>query len=319
MDSAAQPILCCLGESIEGRATQFCVQRAIEAHQLDWQVISAEVEAHQLEVAIRGLQAVGVRAFRFFGGLQSVAGAVFQRLDDKHEGSSGPISSAVRTEGGWDCWNSLVQVLPASVDQCLKDLSAEDEQYRWNQCNWWLPGESRLTAAVYNWLRRTIAPEQVSYIPTMADLLQTLESRNVAREVCRDGDKPDDAIAANSFAASNEAKQRDLLRTDDGDASEGSDACQESDSPKCILISDDQYILPVLSATKSSPSVWIARDELVDRLESVLSEQGLTDQHSILRRSVLGFASDVYDIRRWMSVEAEIHLIQDAYDEFSAF
>ncbi|WP_162006651.1 hypothetical protein [Roseimaritima sediminicola] len=75
-DSAVQPIACVLGHPIAGNPTQFAVERALAAADIDWRFLSLDVTAEDLPAAVAGMRAMGFR-----GGI----------VADPHRGAVAPL------------------------------------------------------------------------------------------------------------------------------------------------------------------------------------------------------------------------------------
>lgn len=60
-----QPIVCCMGLPVAGNPTQFMMERAFTAANLDWRYLTLEVTPADLPDAIRGLRAMGFRGSNF--------------------------------------------------------------------------------------------------------------------------------------------------------------------------------------------------------------------------------------------------------------
>ncbi len=56
-----QTIVACFGKPVAGNPTQYMMERAFEHHGLDWRYLTLEVDAADLEDAIRGMRAMGFR------------------------------------------------------------------------------------------------------------------------------------------------------------------------------------------------------------------------------------------------------------------
>jgi shikimate dehydrogenase len=60
-DSPIQDIVCCMGQPVAGNPTQFMMERAFVAADLDWRYLTLEVSAENLADGIRGMRAMGFR------------------------------------------------------------------------------------------------------------------------------------------------------------------------------------------------------------------------------------------------------------------
>jgi len=61
MDGSTESLIAVVGHPIAGNPAQFALERAFEAMQLDWRVISFDVPPARLGVALGGIDALGVR------------------------------------------------------------------------------------------------------------------------------------------------------------------------------------------------------------------------------------------------------------------
>jgi len=101
---ATQPLLCCLGENVAGSSTQFLMERAIEATEIDWRAITVEVAANELGNALTGMSAMKFTAARFFPSLQSPAAGLLG-VNSPQLQFLGAVTSASRTPTGWQAWH----------------------------------------------------------------------------------------------------------------------------------------------------------------------------------------------------------------------
>ncbi len=60
MDRTTEPVIAVLGHPIAGNATQFALERAFATMQIDWRVLSFDVEPSKLHLALDGLDVLGV-------------------------------------------------------------------------------------------------------------------------------------------------------------------------------------------------------------------------------------------------------------------
>ena len=60
MDRTTEPVIAVLGHPIAGNASQFALERAFAAMQLDWRVLSFDVKSANLQMALDGLDVLGV-------------------------------------------------------------------------------------------------------------------------------------------------------------------------------------------------------------------------------------------------------------------
>lgn len=60
-DSPIQDIVCCMGQPVAGNPTQFMMERAFAAAELDWRYLTLEVPPEDLADGVRGMRAMGFR------------------------------------------------------------------------------------------------------------------------------------------------------------------------------------------------------------------------------------------------------------------
>ena len=95
-DSALQELVCCMGQPVAGNPTQFMMERAFVAAELDWRYLTLEVSPDRLEDAMRGLRAMGFRGANFTIPHKV---AVIQYLDE--------LSEAAELMGAVNCVNRV--------------------------------------------------------------------------------------------------------------------------------------------------------------------------------------------------------------------
>lgn len=95
-DSALQELVCCMGQPVAGNPTQFMMERAFVAAELDWRYLTLEVSPDNLEDAMRGLRAMGFRGANFTIPHKV---AVIQYLDE--------LSEAAELMGAVNCVNRV--------------------------------------------------------------------------------------------------------------------------------------------------------------------------------------------------------------------
>lgn len=105
LPEAMQPIVCCLGERVAGKPTQFMWERAIAAGQLDWRAITIQLSSQDLPVALSGMYVMRIMGLRFYSSLQSLA---LQQLaaDQERLQFIGRITSALRGPQSWQAWHN---------------------------------------------------------------------------------------------------------------------------------------------------------------------------------------------------------------------
>jgi len=60
-----QEVVCCLGQPVSGNPTQYMMEKAFEAADLDWKYLTFEVPPEKLAAAVAGLRALGFKGANF--------------------------------------------------------------------------------------------------------------------------------------------------------------------------------------------------------------------------------------------------------------
>ncbi len=140
MDSKIQPILCCVGEAVAGRPTQFLMERAFAARHCDWRVITVEIRQEDFQTALDGMRAMRFKALRFFPEFQVQAA---KHLMDEAVATFGTITSVLWQGDQWTCWDNQGFGLVDLIADCAVPAHVLV----------WLHGESRMTHSFANALR----------------------------------------------------------------------------------------------------------------------------------------------------------------------
>ena len=64
-DSHLQSVVCCMGQPVAGNPTQFMMEKAFEAADLDWRYLTFEVRPDDLAAAVRGMRVMGFKGGNF--------------------------------------------------------------------------------------------------------------------------------------------------------------------------------------------------------------------------------------------------------------
>lgn len=140
MESKTQPILCCVGEAVAGRPTQFLMERAFAAKNCDWRVITVEVRQENFQVALDGMRAMRFKALRFFPEFQFSAAT---SLLDPSDEPLRAVTSAMRQGESWDCWDNQGYGLLDTIASASPPPNVL----------MWLHGKSRLTYSLASAMR----------------------------------------------------------------------------------------------------------------------------------------------------------------------
>ncbi|QDT03592.1 hypothetical protein K227x_19760 [Rubripirellula lacrimiformis] len=75
MDGTTEPIIAVLGHPIAGNPSQFAIERALEAQDLDWRVLSFDVHPHHIAAALEGFKVTGIAGVMIDPSVMSEAAA----------------------------------------------------------------------------------------------------------------------------------------------------------------------------------------------------------------------------------------------------
>ena len=290
MPTATQPILCCLGQHIAASPTQFLMERAFSANQLDWRAITVEVAPEQLERALAGGTAMKFMALRFFPNLQAPAQ---QQLapQDPHLRFVGRITSARRVHQAWQAWHHWGPAILSWAGQQL-DLS---------QTVCWLHGDSercRSGLLGLHWLAHQAGrlPAAVIWSAAPGDVPAELwpvthpTGATTTWQLLEASAPPAPQVAQvlERLAANGRARQVLAL----GDA-----------LPLTHWQPPAEIVRWCIATNASTPRA--AKKTLADALWLEEAEQQVL--------------CEAYDFYRWTGQAIPLALLSDAYDEYSAF
>lgn len=105
MEAATQPILCCVGGAVAGNPTQFVMERMLDQAQLDWRVITVEVQPEELYAALPGLKAMRFSAIQILEPYAKPAAEAMFPGDPTIDFISA-ITSAGFHSGVWEGWHA---------------------------------------------------------------------------------------------------------------------------------------------------------------------------------------------------------------------
>lgn len=138
MEANTQPVLCCLGDSVAGKPTQFLMERQFAALGLDWRAMTAEVSPEDVHDALSGVRALKFQAVRFFPTLSRRVPDVFFP-GEPAAAFIGEFTSAALNSAGWQGWHHLGFGIGQRIGQ----------QTNWSNCVCWLHGDSIRTRSMY--------------------------------------------------------------------------------------------------------------------------------------------------------------------------
>ena len=96
--ASLQEIVCCMGMPVAGNPTQYMMEKAFEAAQLDWRYLTLEVAPDDLAAAVAGMRAMGFRGANFTIPHKV---AVLEHLDELSEAAAliGAVNCVHRRQG----------------------------------------------------------------------------------------------------------------------------------------------------------------------------------------------------------------------------
>lgn len=311
LPEAMQPIMCCLGERVAGKPTQFMWERAIAAGQLDWRAITIQLNSQDLPVALAGMYVMRIMGLRFYSSLQSLA---LQQLaaDQEHLQFIGRITSAVRGPHSWQAWHNWGGAILA--------WGAQQADLRNATC--WLHGDSVECRSLWVALLEGTAagapvPHTVLWSEPPANITPRWEIGSAVQLVELDSEdqgliylqeQQGAATPEKASAASQSAPVLLLL----GDRLAGwkptsgsrSDAepRPESRSLAAYLASSTVHCLVAggVAATQQAKSWTLSNLQTLSPPEQIV-------------------ACEAYDFKRWTGCAVASHVLRDAYDEYHGF
>lgn len=291
-ESTAQSIICCIGEDVAGRPTQFLLERAIEAERMHWQALSVEVRPDRLALVCQATLAMQFRGLRFY---DSIEKAAWQQLTlpGTLEHFVGSVTSALNIGEGWQAWDNRGPAWQSVLSQSnsAPELTAV-----------WLYGDSLETRSLFAAL--VTSAEWNHWIWTDAPT----ELRNIEIPRVRT------AVAEGRIFFQTEQPQEEGLRTLLGCSP--LDLTSEAPPPPepLAIIAADENLPNLLGEVLSQWNVKLAvasQLKLPNTLEALVSQQ--------ISEVDLAVAGEAYDFFRWTNKVADLGLLRDAYDEYCDF
>ncbi len=288
MESKIQPILCCVGDSVAGEATQFLMERALAASHCDWRVITVEVPVEKFATALEGMYAMRFTALRFFPGLQRAAAGLLCPQEFL-PGLTVEVTSALRVGDKWTCWDNVGQgLLKLFVDHSPLANTIV-----------WMHQDSRLTRSL------------------IAALLSS--THKPAHVLWSDGPTFGKSSTEADVPAGNWPDWISCLPL--ADAWLKIRAIFESAETAFNLVFVGEQLstqLELLGQLQvEQASLILATNELLplNRGSAVWPSGPIT----ILSRSEQITAAEAYDFERWTGKSADVDLLRDAFDEYTDF
>lgn len=312
LPEAMQPIMCCLGERVAGKPTQFMWERAIAAGQLDWRAITIQLGSQDLPVALAGMYVMRIMGLRFYSSLQSLA---LQQLaaDQERLQFIGRITSALRGPQSWQAWHNWGGAILAWGAQ-QADLS---------HATCWLHGDSVECRSLWIALLEGVAagaavPRTVLWTDSPANVTPRWEIGSEVQLVQLESEEQglsylqEQQEVATLEKASADAQSATAVLLVAGVQLAGpkppvgsrgdSESRPESRSLSAYLAGSTVHCLVAggVEATQQAKA-W-----------SHLNLQFLSPPEQIV-------ACEAYDFKRWTGCDVASHVLRDAYDEYHGF
>jgi hypothetical protein len=283
--SAAQPVICCIGESVSGQPTQFMIERSVASLGMDWRALSVEVPPEKFEPACRGMLAMGFKGLRLFFDYQPAA-VNFLAQGDLASQFIGYATSGCAMDDHWSLWDHY--------GYAWLELTKSDQMP--SEPLFWLHGNSRTTRSVFVALS-SLGLSAPAWFWTDAEsaiqdsfVQQLIASQKVANDnshciAARLGAEPESLLTA-----AEEKKQTVVYITESKTI-----PTQHAD----LLLPLDTHL--AIHRSYDFPAGSRARNLIV------------------VSQSDLAVSAEAYDFHRWTGRIADIGLMKDCYDEYCDF
>ncbi len=292
---ATQSILCCVGERVGGKPTQFLLERAIAACEIDWRAITIEIQAGELGIALAGMNAMKFAGVRFFPSLQSEALRQAAPEDPQLQFVGGITSAAWRAAGGWQAWHHWGWGWRAWAERQV-DLAGA----------WlWLHGDSTRCRSTWialcqaNALGLTI-PSRVLWSSPPAGLHSPEEIRQTGGLNCRELPTWRDGLLELQHASAIEPTQAVMVVAEE----------LPTDSAQQFATLDRE----LRERLRQFP--WLVAGPAVALREG--ASWNLSDLRPLTEADQV-VACEIYDFQRWTGQSVAAAVLRDALDEYHGF
>lgn len=300
--------MCCLGERVAGKPTQFMWERAIAAGQLDWRAITIQLASQDLPVALAGMYVMRIMGLRFYSSLQSEAlqhlAAEQQRLQ-----FIGRITSAVRGPDRWQAWHNWGGTVLA--------WGSQQDDLRHATC--WLHGDSVECRSLWVALLEGVAagaplPRTVLWSEPPADVTPRWE---IGAEV----------QLVELESAEHGLSHLQALQPADTQVrgSQAKDNAENHAAPVLLLVGEQ---LPPFKLAQAAEADSLASRLAGSAMHCLVAggEQALRQAKALSHPSLQALslseqivACEAYDFKRWTGCAVASHVMRDAYDEYHGF
>jgi shikimate dehydrogenase len=117
-----QPNVCCIGNPVAGNPTQFVMVRASRSAGLDWRFFTSQVAVDQFQIALRGIQALGLDGVAFFEPFQTLALPLLDTVTEAALAMSS-VTVARSDNGSWLGDNTL----GAAIARCVESRQPSND------------------------------------------------------------------------------------------------------------------------------------------------------------------------------------------------
>ncbi len=289
LPGAMQPILCCLGERVAGKPTQFLWERAIAVNELDWRAITIQLAAKDLSVALAGMKVMQFMGLRFFPSLQPEAARQLAPEDELLQ-FIGSVTSAAWGSESWQAWHHWGGAILTWAAQLLGSDATV----------YWLHGDSVRCRSLWAALLEDGATQRGSG-PT-AEGVRTVMWSEAPQELPPQR-KPGTKIELVLLNAQEQGFAQ--LR-----------AMATSSQPLSLLLVGEQFpSMEEFNRSTAAANCLVAGSEVGERQAKQWSHPSLR----ILPVVEQIVACEAYDFERWTGHQVPTHLLRDAYDEYNGF
>ncbi len=319
-NSVAQPIICCIGESVAGQPTQFLVERAAASCETDWRAISVEVPPEKFEAACNGMLAMRFQGLRIFGSYQRRA---VNALAAEYPSALfvGYLTSGMPSDNGWVLWDHVGY---AWIDLLIRKAGDRAAVI-------WLHGDSRTTRSVFVALVARGGTD-VRWLWTQSPPLESdrLWPKDITQWVAegRITENPD--IAAMQEQLSNCAAGSDQLTTGKyeslavADSSEGISKKNSNTKVTEEAPERSKTLVGLITEAEAVPEEVIRTlyglpIELITSVSNDFPLEPGTLQGDRVSPAELAVAGEAFDFHRWTGYAIDPTFLQDAYDEYCDF
>ena len=281
MEQKTQPVLCCLCGNEYSDPTQFVMERLFVSANLDWKVITAQIQAESIEEAVAGIQALRLSAIRFGQPFDTVRQSSFL-TENPDVAFVGAISASLHEGNYWTGWHSfgpaLVQLMGRKVD--------------WGACTVILNGDSILQRSCM----LALVDKSAANV-----FWASAEAAEADYQIWLEQSAPSTVQQVAFFRKSQ--------------LSDSLPAAIES-SEHVVLIEPSQETIEALAAAE--PDAW-SKIVVWDPQNKVPQDVSALDSFHAISQPNLNIAIDEYDFRRWTGAEPNHSLLVDAHEEYCSF